>query len=779
MSIVITGYGMICAVGEDAPRVWQNLVADRTGIGENTIVPRPGVMSDRAGQVRSLPEPDRPLRDRSLRLGERALAEALERAGIADSGYRTERIGLSLGTSLGAARQGERFQRRWLSRGIEHTHARELLEYPLHAVADSLAAQFGIEGPRLVHSNACAAGSVAIANGFELVADGLADVVLAGGLDPLAYLSFGGFSSLGVLSARNCAPYTRSDGITLGEGAGFLVLEREETARRRGAHVVARLLGYGLSADAYHPTAPDPRGRGALEAMRQALRMAGLDGRDVDYVNGHGTGTPANDAGEIKTIKALRDVPVPMSSSKSMIGHTLGAAGAIEAVVSVMTLEHQRIHPTYVPPDATAQESFAALEAAGRVDVVGSGARDLAVDVVVSNSFAFGGNNASLALGSPEPAAETPAVRPPAVLPREAVAVTGVAALAGGAASMAQIDRAVAQDAVPATERVGVWAGHDYPVSRAATAALRAGLNPRSVRRFDRLGLLAAHVTRQLIRDHGIERGELAGCGLILATSTGPLETIQRFQGGLLTDGAGDSRLFPNTVMNAAAGHVCMAFGLHGPTATICSGWTSGVAALHLARQTIRNGACSRVIVVAVDEACDALVAGYSRFPGFLTTDVARPGRDTGVILAEAAAAVLLERTDGPGASARPPLVRIDGVGMAGGAQGPGRMGGPRACLRAYRAALDQAGIGPEDLSVVVSAASGRGGIDAVEKQALAELGLGAHTRILVPKAATGETQSAAPLIGLGLEAVRAGGGRALISGLGVGGSHQSLIVRP
>lgn len=772
MSIVITGYGVICAAGQDAPQVWENLIAARTGIGMNSIVPREGVMSDRAGQVRALPEPDRPLKDRSLRLGETALAEAMAGAGLAAAGYRPERIGLSLGTSLGAARQGERFQRRWLERGIEHTHARELLEYPLHAVADSLAARFGLEGPRLVHSNACAAGAVAIANGFELVADGLADVVIAGGLDPLAYLSFGGFSSLGVLSALNCAPYTRSDGITLGEGAGFLVLEREDAARRRGAPAVARLLGYGLSADAYHPTAPDPRGRGAQEAMRQALRMGGLDGSDVDYVNGHGTGTPANDAGEIKTIKALRDPAVPMSSTKSMIGHTLGAAGAIEAVISVMTIEHQRIHPTYIPPDAAAQEAFSALEEAGRVDIVGDGARDLPVDVVVSNSFAFGGNNASLAIGSPRSAPQ-----PLAVLPREAVAVTGIAALAGQAASMAQIDLAVGQGAAPATELIKVGARQEFPVSRAATAALRAGLNPRSARRFDRLGLLAAQVTLRLIRDSGLGRGELAGCGLILATSTGPLETIERFQGGLLTDGAGDSRLFPNTVMNAAAGHVCMAFGLHGPTATICSGWTSGVAALHLARQTIRNGACSRVIVVAVDEACDALVAGYSRFLGFLATDAASPGHDTGVVLAESAAAVLLESDAAAGESHRSPLVRIDGVGMAGGVEGAGRMGGPQACLRAYRAALDQAGIGPEDLSVVVSAASGRGGIDAVEERALAGLGLGAHTRILVPKAATGETQSAAPLIGLGLEAVRADGGHALISGLGVGGSDQSLVV--
>lgn len=792
MSVAITGYGMICAAGDDAPQSWETLVGGRSGIGENTIVPRSGVMSDRAGQVRSMPEPPRPRVDRSLRLGARALAEAIARSGIEGAGYRRDRVGLCVGTSLGAARQGERFQRAWLERGIGHAHRRDLVEYPLHAVADALAARFDIGGPRLVHSNACAAGAVAIANGFELLRDGLADVVIAGGLDPLAYLSFGGFSSLGVLSTLNCAPYTRSDGITLGEGAGFLVLERRRSAERRGATVVAQILGYGLSADAYHPTAPDPRGRGALAAMTQALRIAGLDASQVDHVNGHGTGTPANDAGEMKTIRALSENRVPMSSTKSMIGHTLGAAGAIEAVVSVMTIEHGTMHPTFVPADDAAQNALAALEE-GRIDIVASRARRGDIGVVLSNSFAFGGNNATLALGSPSVAAT-----PGPVAPRGRVAVTGFASLAGGLASAEAIREAVEEDRDPLTERARLDGGTAFPVARADSGSLRAGLNPRAVRRLDRLGLLAAHTVDRLIRETGIAKTELGDCGLILATSTGPLETIQRFQGGLVTQGEGDNKLFPNTVMNAAAGHVGMLFGMHGPTATVCSGWTSGVTALHLAQQTIRNGACPRAIVVGVDEACDAVLTGYSLFPGFLARGEARPGGDTGIIVAEAGAAVLLEpvsdgggagpddRGAGPdgegtgpsgGATGRRPLARICGFGMAGSRAGAGRMGEPQDCLAAYRAALDQAGIGPDSLAVVICAADGLGGLDRVEGRALELLGLGGGTRILTPKRSTGETQSAAPLIGVGLAASRATGGYALVSGVGIGGSYQSVVV--
>ncbi|WP_257478912.1 beta-ketoacyl-[acyl-carrier-protein] synthase family protein [Acidipropionibacterium jensenii] len=787
MSVAITGYGMISAVGDDAPRSWQTLIRASSGIGENTIVPRSGVMSDRAGQVRSMPEPPRPRVDRCLRLGVRALAEAIDRSGIEEAGYRRDRIGLCVGTSLGAARQGERFQRAWLERGLGHAHRRDLVEYPLHAVADSLAARFDLGGPRLVHSNACAAGAVAIVNGFELLRDGLADAVIAGGLDPLAYLSFGGFSSLGVLSTLNCAPYTRSDGITLGEGAGFLVLERCQAAERRGARVVAQILGYGLSADAYHPTAPDPRGRGALAAMTQALAMAGLDPSQVDYVNGHGTGTPANDAGEMRTIRALSPGRVPMSSTKSMIGHTLGAAGAIEAVVSVMTIEHATMHPTFVPADQPAQDSLAALEKEGRIDIVASRARPGDIGVVLSNSFAFGGNNATLALGSPAATAT-----PCPVAPRGSVAVTGIASLAGALPSAEAIGEAVEEDRDPLTEQVVLDGGSAFPVARADPDSLRARLNPRAVRRLDRLGLLAAHAVDRLIRETGIAKTQLRDCGLILATSTGPLETIQRFQGGLVTRGEGDSKLFPNTVMNAAAGHVGMLFGMHGPTATICSGWTSGVSALHLAQQTIRNGACPRAIVVGVDEACDAVLTGYSLFPGFLAGGAARPGEDTGILIAEAGAAVLLESVAEDGAAAgvegcegdhrdgstgRGPLARICGFGMAGSRAGAGRMGDPQDCLAAYRAALDQAGIGPESLAVVVSAADGLGGLDRVESRALSLLGLAGSTRILAPKRNTGETQSAAPLIGVGLAACQAAGGYALVSGVGIGGSYQSLVI--
>lgn len=788
MTIAVTGYGLITAVGDDAHACWQALTAAQTGIGENTIVPSRGVMSDRAGQVRSLEERDNEPEDRSIRLGVRALAEALACAGLTTGSYEPARMALSLGTSLGAARQGQRFHQDWIERGLENTRRSDLLDYPLHALADALGARFVLNGPRVVHSNACAAGAVAIANGFEFLRDDLADVAVVGGVDPLAYLSFGGFSSLGVLSLANCAPYTRSDGITLGEGAGFLILEDRQKAERRGATIYAELLGYGLTADAYHPTAPDPRGRGAVAAMQQALTMAGVDSSRVSYVNGHGTGTPANDSLESRTIQTLGNGHIPMSSTKSMTGHTLGAAGAVEAIVSVLSIVHQRLHPTYVPADEAAQQAARALGEQGTVDIVAQTARDAEVRYVLSNSFAFGGNNASLLFGAPD-AGEGPDHAPRRPSDRGTIAVTGASALAGSATDTEELRNRLASDRAVTDGSSAILGEPLLPVGRADDKALLAGINPRVVRRLDRLSLLASQAARQLIRDTGLQPKELADTGLIMATSTGPLQTVERFQRELLVEGEADGKLFPNTVMNAAAGHVALMFGLHGPTATICSGWTSGVSALHLGQQVIRNGACSRVIVIAADEAGDALLAGYSRFPGFLSTGRGIPNGDTGVVFSEGAVALLLE-ADAVSAPSRPSLARLLGFGLASNQVGPGRMGGPETCLRAFGTALGQAGITADQLDVVVSAAAGRERVDRVERAALAELPLADRAIVLHPKELTGETQSAAPLLGI-LQArwafegaahtavAPAEGDRyALISNTGIGGTHQCVVVR-
>ena len=792
MRVVVTGYGMITAAGDNAEECWSTLTQPRSCIAENTIVSPDGAYTRLAGQVMSLADGPGPTRDRAIVLGLVALEEALGRSGLLQDGpYQPERCGLVVGTCNGGVRSGDRFHRQWIQDGLDKADYRLLLEYPLHPVADALAAAFTLNGPRTVHSNACAAGTVAIANAVEYLRDGFADMVVAGGVDPLSHLAFAGFSSLGALSHGVCAPYTRSDGLNLGEGAGFLVLEEYDKAMDRGATIFAEVLGYGLSADAYHPTAPDPRGRGALIAMGSAMTMAGVETGDIDYVNGHGTGTPANDSHELKTVLSLGDGKVPMSSTKSMIGHTLGAAGAVEAVVCVQSIVNQLIHPTYVPQDEVAQEKLAALTEEHKVDIVPCQTRQAVVDTVISNSFAFGGNNASLILAKDRGSDHSEAARPS----RSGVSVTAVSAIAGSALNKDEIRDAFREDQVLYNDLVTLENNVTYRIGRPDESRLGSGVNPRVLRRTDSLGLLAVDAFAQLLKDRPLSPSELSGVGVVFATAHGPLSTVEAFQRRLITKQEGDNRLFPNTVMNAAAGHVAVAFGLHGPTATICAGGVSGVAALQFAHQLIANGSCDRVVVIAADEAPDALAAGFSTVPHYLSTDDLRPNANTGVVHSAGAVCILLEADE-----AAPDMVRhsrVLGFGLAGDDSGAGGLrADTTAWSRSFDIALQRSGLTAQDIDVVVSAATGRERSDQIEATAIARLGLRPSVPIIAPRGLTGDIRAGSSLLAFlvaewlksgerlmvrgepaGLDWNRSKPLHALVSAFSIGGNYQSYVI--
>jgi len=793
MRVVVTGYGLITAVGNNADETWEALVNCRSGIGNCNILHASGSISTLSGQVRSEPECSCSMPDRSIRLGCTALQEAVERAGLSHSSpYLPQDRALCLGSSLGAARKGELFHHQWIHDGLTATDKSLLFEYPLHAIADAISAKFDLHGPRIVHSNACAAGTVAIGHAYELLHDAQAKIVMAGGVDPLAYFSYAGFSCLGAVSPQQCAPYTRSDGLNLGEGSGFLILEEYSQAMDRGAPIFAELLGFGLSADAYHPTAPDPHGKGALTAVLSALRMASLDCSDVDYINGHGTGTPANDSGELKTIAAI-GANIPISSTKSMVGHTLGAAGAVGAVVSVMTLVHQRMHPTLVPDDEAAQNQLQRLLKAGTPDILPNEARESAVNVVVSNSFAFGGNNASIVLAR-EGVSRTREKEMPR-LDRDRIAVTGIAAMAGKAMTTDEVRDAFLSGRRLYEDSITLEDGNTFPVGLPDYDRLCAGVNPRVLRRLDPLGKIAVHVVSQLFSQSSIRDTQLQTTGVIFATGIGPLSTVEAFQRGLMAKGRGDSRLFPNTVMNAAAGNVAATFGLHGPTATICAGTTSGITALQLAYQMLRNRSCERLLVVAADETPECLLAGYSRYRNMLSPTQAIPYGNTGVVFSSGAVAALLEVVGDDGSAQ--PLVRIPGIGMASDGSGPGGFSSDdEAWARSLDRAINRAGITAADIDVVIAGADGRNRTDDIEASAFTKLGLRDSTPIIAPLGLTGELAAPGPLFGLLLAMwLKEGNGlycadspqfaaphknrplRALVSSFSIGGNFQSYVV--
>lgn len=791
--VAVTGVGLLAAVGLDTQHSWAAITAGSSGIARVTSVDASGFISQLAGELPGGADwkgtaPRRGgkgMVDRCHAMALDAATEAIDGARLAAGEYAPERVGISLGTSLGGARSGETFHRQWLAKGLRSADASLLRQYPLHSVADDVAAQFGFTGPRTVQSNACAAGAVAIAYGVELIESGHADVVIAGGVDPLAYFSFGGFSCLEALDPLHCAPYTRSSGLNLGEGAGVVVLERRAAARARGIHVLAVVRGYGLSADAHHPTAPDPTGRGALRAMRAALAMGGLSPADVDYVNGHGTGTPANDSTETRAVAQLRPAdPPPLSSTKSMIGHTLGAAGAVEAVTTVLALRDGVFPPTVVPPDAA--------DAPHGLDIVPAAGRTGTVEVALSNSFAFGGNNATLLLTRDDPTnrweSSASTGRP--------VVITGVAAIAADAKDSADV-RATLRAWTPAygTHRVTLDGYGDFPVAEIPERHLTRGVNPQVLRRIDNLGRRAAVVAADLLRERKLSREEASRTGLIFATGTGPLSTVEAFQRELLQTGSGNTRLFPNTVMNAAGGHVALLNRLQGPTATICAGGTSGITALHFATRLIQRGAADRIVVLSADEAPEAMLAAHARIPGFLSRERCLPFQDSGKVFGGAGVALLLEA-----AEAAPPgttMGRIEGFGVTGDASGPGRLNSSSdGWSRSFQRALVDAECAPGDVDLVVSAACGRAAIDEIEAAAVRDAGLGSSV-LSTPKAIFGDAGSSSALLGVaqalwmsretdagtfGRTALESRGHstvrRALVSSYEVGGSYQSVVVR-
>jgi 3-oxoacyl-[acyl-carrier-protein] synthase II len=389
--VAVTGLGAVTALGPDVGAFEAGLRAARSGVRELSLFETEGFRSHLAAQA---PEPTPPLEEAKLqgasrpdRFGLQAAFEAVRAAGLSADEVRAS--ALVLGTGTGGAGITEIYFRRYMAK--EDPLASLLVPHQPASVTDLVARHLDVRGPRTTIMTACSSSATAIGYAGDRIRLGHVDVALAGGAEGLCRLTYAGFNALRAMSPEPCRPFDADrKGLNLGEGAAVLVLEEWERARARGATILAELAGYGCTADAYHMTAPHPEGDGAARAMRAALADAGLGPDDIGYVNAHGTATPHNDAAETAALKAVlgaRAASVPVSSIKSMVGHTLGAAGAIEAAASVLTITRG-----FIPPTVNLRNPDPAFG----LDYVPGAARQTSVGVVVSNSFAFGGNNTSL-----------------------------------------------------------------------------------------------------------------------------------------------------------------------------------------------------------------------------------------------------------------------------------------------------------------------------------------------------------------------------------------------
>jgi 3-oxoacyl-[acyl-carrier-protein] synthase II len=305
-----------------------------------------------------------------------------------------EGMGVVIGGGAGGLLEAEAFFHDYLRQGGRTARFSRLSPTSCAATANHLSTQFGLYGPKATIMTACSSGATAVGMARDLIRSGAARAMIAGGTEPLCRMTFASFNALKAVDPEYCRPFSGNRaGLTLGEASGILILETLAGAKERGARILAEVLGYGVTCDSYHMTAPDVGASGAVRAMREALVDAGLGPESVDYINAHGTATPPNDLMETRAIKEVfgsRARRIPVSSTKSMHGHTLGAAGALEAVVSVLAIAEG-----FIPPTIHCETADPECD----LDYVTTGARDIAPGVVLSNSFAFGGNNTTVVFG--------------------------------------------------------------------------------------------------------------------------------------------------------------------------------------------------------------------------------------------------------------------------------------------------------------------------------------------------------------------------------------------
>ena len=402
--VVVTGIGLVSPVGIGTQENWEALCSGVSGIGPITRFDASAFATRFAGEVKNF-DPLKWIEKKELKKMDIFIQFAVAASQFAVDDARLDvtpdigpRVGVFIGSGIGGFTTIEREHIAYLEGGSRKISPFFIPSAIINLAAGQVSIRFGAKGPNLATCTACTASAHAIGDSFEIIKRGAADVMIAGGAEAaVCAMGIGGFGALRALSTRNDDPKRASrpfdrdrDGFVLGEGAGMLILEELEFARGRGAPIYAEMVGYGMSADAYHMTAPSEDGDGALRVMEAALESAGVGPEVVDYINAHGTSTPHNDRIETRAIKRAfgeHARKIAVSSSKSMTGHLLGAAGGLEAGITILAVHHQKVPPTI---------NLASPDDDLDLDYVANTGREMPVRYALSNSFGFGGTNGSL-----------------------------------------------------------------------------------------------------------------------------------------------------------------------------------------------------------------------------------------------------------------------------------------------------------------------------------------------------------------------------------------------
>ncbi len=779
--VVVTGLGAITSQGNSVEAFWDGVSNGRVAIRAVKHMPMDGYRTKLGGEVEDPAAPERGylnpdgFHDRAIDFTLKAAEEAMAGCGVEVGTIPAERWGVVIGTCNAGLLAGEEWYRR-RKQGQAPDPRLVLLVEP-QAMAEALSGAFGLRGPVLSVDTACAASANAIGYAGELIRSGQADAVLTGGADAFSDILYAGFNSLESLSPEPAAPYSRDrKGLSLGEGSGMLVLMREDLAREHGATVLAEILGYGLSADGYHPTAPHPEGRGAARAIRTALTQGGVSPGEVGYVNSHGTGTAKNDTAETAATKvglgeeAARSAAV--SSTKSMIGHLLGGAGAIEAISTVKTLERQYAPPTagYTEPDPECD-----------LDYITEGPRAMELEVAVSNNFAFGGANASIVFARAGARTQGP---PQPQLDR--VVITGLGALTPAGTDVEALWEAYSAGRVCTSAEEGLQLGRvDFSAGDF--------LSPKERKRVDRLGLFSVIASRLALTDAGLELSDenRTRVGAILGTGVGPMESMEDFSVGVIEEGPGGANpaVFPNTVYNAAGGQVAIKVGALGSASTVTVGHAAGAASLCYGCDLAATDHADAVLCLGADSLTDTVIAAYRELGVLASPADGGAGASPngagahGMALAEAGVAVLVERLGA--ARKRGARIRGEVLGYAitSDARGIGRIDPEGEGIeRAMRLALEQAGVPAQELAAVWSARCGLAAADEAEAKAIERVA-GTGVKVNAPKLKLGEPMGAGASLSVALALAAwehaTDVGPVLVNSTSLGGTNIAIVLAP
>ena len=397
--IVITGMGVISPVGCGKDVFWDAITSGKSGVDEVKGFDTSQFKVHRGCEVRDFKFNDYFPNGTGRDIGKGSeFAVAAAKLAIDDSGLDinaidVERVGVSIGTTAGEIQILEKIDDSRYKSGDNSVSPDLFLKHPCNCIPSNIAIEFGLKGPNTMIPTACAAGNYAVGYACDLISLGRADFMLAGGADPFSRVAFVGFGRLNAIAPEICQPFEKNrKGMLIGEGAGIVFLESLESALKRNAPIYAEIIGYGLSCDGYHITIPHPDGIGVISAMNKALESAKIKPEDVQYVSAHGTGTVANDKAETVSVKKVfgeHSKKIMISSIKSMIGHTMGAASALETIVCALAVKNNIVPPTI---------NFFEKDPECELDVVPNKKREVEVNIAMNNAYAFGGNNSCLVL---------------------------------------------------------------------------------------------------------------------------------------------------------------------------------------------------------------------------------------------------------------------------------------------------------------------------------------------------------------------------------------------